>query len=239
MGYRGFAQRLWDESERLYQQRLLDAVPALAEGRMLDVGCDDGAWTDEVRRRAGLPAEAVSGIEIVESRRELATRRGFTVKAADIEGPWPFDDGEFALVHANQVIEHVKRLDPFVTEIHRVLAPGGQVLICTENLASWHNIGALVAGWQPFSVTNISSTGAVGNPMALHDEAHEFGETWQHIHVVTLRALVELFEVHGLVVEHQFAAGYYPLRGHLGSWAASKNPGHGHFIGIRARRVDG
>jgi SAM-dependent methyltransferase len=180
----------------------------------------------------------VSGIEVVARRRELATRRGFTVKTADIEARWPFDDGEFALVHANQVIEHVKRLDHFVTEIRRVLAPRGQAVICTENLASWHNVAALLPGWQPFSITTISTTGAVGNPMALHPEAHEFGESWQHIHVITLRALVELFEVHGFVVEHQFAAGYYPLWGRLGSWAAVKNPGHGHFIGIRARRVD-
>lgn len=236
MRYRDFAQRTWEENERLYRQRLLDAVPAIAQGRMLDVGCDDGSWTDEVRRRARLPAEAVSGIEIVESRRELAERRGFTVRSGDIEGIWPFDEGEFALVHANQVIEHVKRLDQFVTEIRRVLAPNGQTVICTENLASWHNIAALIPGWQPFSVTNISKTGAVGNPMALHNEGHEFGETWQHIHVITLRALVELFEAHGFIVEERFAAGYYPLLGRLGSWAAAKNPAHGHFIGVRARR---
>jgi hypothetical protein len=29
-------------------------------------------------------------------------------------------------------------------------------LVSTENLASWHNVAALIAGWQPFSLANVS-----------------------------------------------------------------------------------
>jgi len=228
---------MWDESERTYRARLLDAVPTI-DGRMLDVGCDDGAWTDQVRRRAGVAPPAVAGIEVVPERRALAEQRGFTVRDADLEQRWPFDDGEFALVHANQVIEHVKRLDDFVLEAKRVLRPGGHLLVCTENLASWHNVVALLLGWMPFTLTNISSTGSIGNPLTLHPEAGGHGESWQHIHVVTLRALVDLMTAHGLVVEHRFSVGYYPLRGRAAAWAARVNPGHGHFIGVRARIPD-
>jgi len=234
VGLRDLGQSLWDESERAYRARLLDAVPRIA-GRMLDVGCDDGDWTEQVRARAGVAPEAVSGIEVVPERRALAERRGFTVRDGDLEQRWPFDDAEFELVHANQVIEHVKRLDHFVLEAKRVLRPGGSFLVCTENLASWHNVVALLLGWMPFTLTNISSTGSIGNPLTLHAEAGGHGESWQHIHVVTLRALSDLLTAHGLAVEHRFAVGYYPLRGRAAAWAARVNPGHGHFIGIRAR----
>jgi trans-aconitate methyltransferase len=81
---------------------------------MLDVGCDDGSWTDAVRRRVGISAAQVAGIEIVCDRAELASQRGFDVRIGDLDEPWPFGDGTFDLVHANQVIEHVKRLDHFV-----------------------------------------------------------------------------------------------------------------------------
>ena len=54
--------------------------------------------------------------------------------------------GAFDVVHANQVIEHVFDLDRFVSEIKRVLAPGGRAIICTENIASWHSVAALFLG---------------------------------------------------------------------------------------------
>src|SRR4051794_824373 len=111
-GIRDRAQRIWDESERSYKRQLLAAVPP-THGRMLDVGCDDGAWTEQVRIQAGVAPAAVTGLEIVDSQRALAQARGYTVGAADLEQRWPFADGAFELVHANQVIEHVKRLDHF------------------------------------------------------------------------------------------------------------------------------
>jgi ubiquinone/menaquinone biosynthesis C-methylase UbiE len=44
---------------------------------------------------------------------------------ANLDEGWPFEDESFDLVHANQVIEHVGRLDHFVEETRRVLRPGG------------------------------------------------------------------------------------------------------------------
>lgn len=232
-----FAERAWKDAEEQYEAALLDAVPRV-NGEMLDVGCDDGTWTEEVRLRAGVEPAQVHGIEIVDDRRELAIRRGFSVKPADLEQPWPYEDELFALVHANQVIEHVKRLDHFALETKRVLKPGGYAVICTENLASWHNVAALLLGYQPFSITNISSTGALGNPFAIHERCEflDMGESWQHIHVVTFVALVQLFERHGFEVEHSFARGYHPFRGRLSRALATRDPRHGHFIGVRARR---
>lgn len=236
MNFSDLAARAWDDAERHYEQELLDPVPSVS-GPMLDVGCDDGAWTERVRERAGVPPDDVYGIEIVEERRTLAEARGYHVVPGDLEQRWPYDDDMFALVHANQVIEHVKRLDHFAEETRRVLRPGGVAVICTENLASWHNVAALILGYQPFSYTNISNTAALGNPFAQHPggpSGHR-GESWQHIHVVSLAALGQLFSEHGFVVEHQFAGGYHPFRGRFARALAHRDPRHGHFIGLRAR----
>lgn len=237
MGIRNYAERTWHDAQVQMEDALRGAVPRIT-GPMLDVGCDDGSWTEEIRERAGIAPELVSGIEIIDDRRALAEARGYTVRPGDLEQRWPFDDDSFELVHANQVIEHVKRLDHFVLEAKRVLRPGGQALICTENLASWHNIGALLPGYQPFSVTNISSTGAIGNPLAMHQKCPrlDYGESWQHIHVITMVALEQIFTAHGFVVEHRFGGGYHPLRGRAARAMVKRDLRHAHFIGLRARK---
>jgi SAM-dependent methyltransferase len=228
---------VWDENEVDYRRKLLEAIPRRPEARLLDVGCDDGSWTAQVADRLGIPSsDQVSGIEIVDERRALAAARGYDVRTGDLEEAWPFDDASFDVVHANQVIEHVKRLDHFMEQAVRLLRPGGLLVICTENLASWHNVGALVLGYMPFSLTNISQRGVIGNPLGLHvGEGKEHGESWQHIHVVTLDALRSLFELFGLKEEAAFGAGYYPAIGKLGSRLAMADPRHAHFIGLTGR----
>ncbi len=230
-------QRLWDTTNDDYRRKLVDALPSGSDLRLLDVGCHDGAFTQRLAERIGTSAGRVSGIEIVEEWRTQAQARGFDVRAGDIEERWPFDDGSFDVVHANQVIEHVKRLDHFVGEVRRVLAPGGRAVICTENLASWHNIAALMLGLVPFSLTNISSKGPVGNPYALHvGENGSVCEPSQHIHVLTHVGLRAIFEMHDFEIESEFASGYYPLFGRAASAVSQRRPKHAHFIGVVARR---
>jgi SAM-dependent methyltransferase len=230
-------QSLWDATNADYRQKLVDAMPTGATLRLLDVGCDNGDFTQTLATHMGTPPENVFGIEIVDEARALAQAKGFDVRPGDLEERWPFDDGSIDVVHANQVIEHVKRLDHFVGEIRRVLRPGGKAVICTENLASWHNIAALVLGYVPFSSTNVSSKGPVGNPYALHlDDGFTCGESWQHIHVLTHVGLRGIFEMHDFVIREEFAAGYHPLTGRVASRVAMHRPKHAHFIGIVAER---
>jgi uncharacterized membrane protein YkvA (DUF1232 family) len=134
------------------------------------------------------------------------------------------------------VIEHVKRLDHFVQEISRVLRPRGRAIVCTENLASWHNVVALALGYQPFSLTNVSARRPIGNPYALHADNSSPLESWQHVHVLSLTALRDIFVANGFGIEAVWGAGYHPLAGRLASRVAALDPRHAHFIGIVARR---
>jgi SAM-dependent methyltransferase len=230
------AERLWKDAEDAYKARILAAMPRDPSARLLDVGCDDGEWTDVLRRTLAIAPSQVSGLEIVDERADLARARGFIVQRADLEQRWPIEDKFVEVVHANQVIEHVKRLDHFVTEIRRVLTPGGLVVVCTENLASWHNVGALTLGFQPFSLVNISSVRPIGNPLAVHaGEAPWRAESWQHVHVMTLAALRDIFVVHGFEITDSWGTGYHPFPGRLGGRLAAFDSRHAHFIGLAAR----
>jgi SAM-dependent methyltransferase len=229
-------ERRWAEAEAWYRAKILDSLVADPDALLLDVGCDDGDWTDTVRRRIGIPPEQVHGLELVDERADLARARGFHVRTGDLDEPWPFRDGAFDVVHANQVIEHVTRLDHFVSEIRRVLARGGTALVCTENLASWHNVAPLALGYQPFSLTNVSRVRPIGNPFALHaDEAPAHGESWQHVHVLTLAGLRDIFAAHGLTIEASWGAGYYPFSRRLARVLAARDARHAHFIAIVVR----
>jgi uncharacterized membrane protein YkvA (DUF1232 family)/trans-aconitate methyltransferase len=232
--------RLWADAESAYRARILDALPAAdSSARLLDIGCDDGAWTEEVRRKLGVPAKHVHAVEIVPARAELARARGFDVRSGDLDDGWPFEDGSFDVVHANQVIEHVTRLDHFVQETKRMLRPRGRAIVCTENLASWHNVAALALGYQPFSLTNISSRRPIGNPFALHANESAPLESWQHVHLLSLPALRDIFSVHGLAIDATWGTGYHPLPGRFASRLAAVDRRHAHFIGIVARALPG
>jgi SAM-dependent methyltransferase len=122
-------QDLWNANEREYRRQILEVLLRGSDLSLLDVGCADGAWTAQVA--AAIGTRHVSGIEVTEADRQAAVARGFDVRAGDLEEPWPFDDSAADVVHANQVIEHVKRLDHFVSETGRVLAPDGTALVCT------------------------------------------------------------------------------------------------------------
>jgi SAM-dependent methyltransferase len=229
-------ERLWADAEAAYRAKILDSLRQDRSAVLLDVGCDDGSWTEELRGRIGIPPEQVRGFELVPERAELARSRGFDVLVGNLEEAWPFPDDSVDVVHANQVIEHVQRLDHFADELRRVLGADGRAIVCTENLASWHNIAALVLGYQPFSLTNISNLQPLGNRFACHAGESPAGESWQHIHVLTLTALRDLFVAHGLAVESWWGTGYHPLPGRLAQRLALLDPRHAHFIGIVVRQ---
>jgi SAM-dependent methyltransferase len=227
--------RMWSEAESAYRRDILATLRPDPSARLLDVGCQDGEWTDAVRVKLAIPPRQVCALELDPTLAARARERGFDVRTADIDKSWPFEDASFDLVHANQVIEHIRRLDHFLRELRRVLTPDGSVVVCTENLASWHNIAALILGFQPFSLTNISAVRSIGNPLALHADDVPPGESFQHVYVLTLSALRDIFAAHGFVIERSWGRGYHPLVGALARGAARADPRHAHFIGVSAR----
>jgi SAM-dependent methyltransferase len=233
-----YLEGLWVDAEDAYRARILDVVAAARPTSLLDLGCHDGAWTRRLADAGGAQLARVSGVEVVPAAAEAARGRGVEVELADLNDPLPYEDASFDLAHANQVIEHISDLDRFVSEVRRVLVPGGRAVVCTENLASWHNVAALVAGFMPFSLTNVSERGAVGNPLALgarQDVAFE--PSWAHTRVLTTVGLAHLFELHDLRVRERFGSGYHPLP----PWAARRlapwDVRHAAFIGLVAERA--
>jgi len=210
-----------------------DAVAGRTEIALCDLGCGDGALT--ARIAAAIGATHVDVVEVYPPHVALAEQRGHHVTQSDLNGEIALGDATFDLVIANQVIEHLYDTERFLDEAIRILKPGGSLIVSTENPASWHNIGALLIGWQQFSLANVSSRrSGIGNPFSLAPGSMGWPFPMQHHRLFTPRALRELLELHGLTGVRCLGAGYYPLPTSLARFDAT----HAALITLSARKAD-
>jgi SAM-dependent methyltransferase len=93
----------------------------------LDLGCGDGRLTAELRA-AAITAADVSAVAL---RRATPRLPDAEIASLVPDEPLPFVDGEFELVLCAETIEHVRDVQLFVSEIRRVLRPGGALALTT------------------------------------------------------------------------------------------------------------
>jgi SAM-dependent methyltransferase len=110
------------------------AARALVAGkRVLDAGCGTG-YGLEILGEAG--AGQLSGVDIAPEAVERSQAR--VPAATVVQGSvheLPFDDDAFDVVVCFEVIEHVERQDDALSELARVLAPGGALVLSSPNRA--------------------------------------------------------------------------------------------------------
>jgi SAM-dependent methyltransferase len=119
---------------------LVDAVVAAAPGRVLEVGCGWGELAEWIARETGAVAVA---IDLSPRMVELAVERGIDASVADVQA-LPFADGEFDLVVAAWMLYHVPDLQRGLSEIARVLRPGGTFVAATNSRLHLHELRELV-----------------------------------------------------------------------------------------------
>ena len=222
-----YLSRLFEATEEQNRQAILALLPAGRGGELLDVGTADGAFAARVAARLG--AARTTGVELIEAHAAAARSRGIEAVVADVDAGLPFADGRFATVHANQVIEHLHDTDRFLSELRRVLAPGGLACISTNNLSSWHNVVSLACGWQPMPC-HASGELIAGNPLNPERGGPHADPGRVHLRLFTRRALVEVCAHHGLEPVGLAAAGYYPLPPPLADRAARIDPLHAAYV---------
>jgi SAM-dependent methyltransferase len=223
----GRLERIFRATEDENRRVILSAMPRRPGAVLLDLGCGDGGWTLQVAGSVG--AARVLGVEFIEDFARAARHAGVEVVAGDLSERLPIDDASVDVVHSNQVIEHLPRTDLFMREIARVLKPGGYAVVSTNNLSSWHNIVSLTLGWQP-TPCHVSDEVIVGNPGNFVEGMESYAPGQTHLRVFTGRALAGLAAHHGLRVEAQLGAGYYPLPPRAAAPLARLDPRHAAFL---------
>ncbi len=148
MGSR-YDDELWEGSGELDESPpavLLQFVRALPRaGEALDLGCGDGRLT------VVLPAERVTGADVSAVALSRARRRlGEGARLVEItpDAPLPFQDSSFDLVLCAETIEHVRDVQSLLSEVRRVLRPGGALALTTPARGRASAARALVSGWE-------------------------------------------------------------------------------------------
>jgi 2-polyprenyl-6-hydroxyphenyl methylase / 3-demethylubiquinone-9 3-methyltransferase len=141
--YDRVADRWWSDDVR-WVRTLKNLVPARLEwfdrhidwdGRtVLDLGCAGGFMAEALARRGA----AVTGIdpasEAVEAARRHADATGLSIRYdTGVGEALPYGDGGFDAVVCVDVLEHVADLPLVLSEVARVLRPGGLFLYDTIN----------------------------------------------------------------------------------------------------------
>jgi 2-polyprenyl-3-methyl-5-hydroxy-6-metoxy-1,4-benzoquinol methylase len=184
------------------------------EARVLDVGCGDGALSGLIRQELG---QSVTGVDAnplaIDLARDAFARRGLDGQFKCITG---YDTGEpenrFDAAVCSDVIEHVLEPLTMLTEIYRVLRPGGHLVITTPIRFSHRPVDPMhVQEW--FTSDFVELCGKIfGSPIHVYETHPIF---WYEL--LTIRK-TWVGRVSRLLVNTATLLGYNPFRQKLGLW---------------------
>jgi ubiquinone/menaquinone biosynthesis C-methylase UbiE len=132
----GSLHHLSEEQERQRESRraqrrigdLESLMPISKASTVLDVGCADGALLRSIGDRFGVPPERLIGIDV-----RPTTARGFVFHEADA-AKVPLADASVDVITVMMAVHHFEDLAAVLSELHRVLRPGGVVVIREHDL---------------------------------------------------------------------------------------------------------
>ncbi|MGN2639222.1 class I SAM-dependent methyltransferase [Nocardia takedensis] len=136
--YDSFAGEYTAENENnlynAYYERpaMLDLAGEVSGRRILDAGCGSGPLTMALRERGAI----VSGVDSSREMLALARERlgsDTDLRVADLAAPLPFADNSFDDVVASLVLHYLRDWGPTLTEVRRVLKPGGRLLVSVDH----------------------------------------------------------------------------------------------------------
>lgn len=145
----GFWQEKYGPCLALFADRLAKRNAAILAqvpprvGRALDLGCGLGDLLPPLARRSRLAVGCdLAESHILPARRNVAGCPGVALLVAPAER-LPFRDGAFDCVILADVLEHVLDAASCLGEVHRVLCPGGRLIVTTPD--KWVDLAFLVA----------------------------------------------------------------------------------------------
>lgn len=117
-----------------------------ADASLLELGCGSGRMLSTIQARE--PELRLTGLDLSASQIELARRSHPAIEFVHGNGEaLPFADGSFDYVVFFDYLEHIEKPAASLAEMHRVLAPGGQLhFVCPAEGQSVYWLSRKVTG---------------------------------------------------------------------------------------------
>jgi len=141
-GYSGESQG-YATNFRNWMHAELSDLPRSA--RILEVGCGDGAFT----RSLAEYSSAITAVDISHGQIEQNARAypEISFLQHDVSARFPFDDDAFDVIWCSEVLEHLFDPNFALREIHRVMAPGGRLLVTVPYHGLFKNVLIALFKW--------------------------------------------------------------------------------------------
>lgn len=178
----------------LREEEIYRLLEPKGEDKVLDVGCASGR---QVFKIAPIVKEA-HGVDIAESFVEMANKyktengvKNTEFKVAVIES-LPYPNAYFSKIICGEVLEHVFDKDKALSELLRVLAPGGRLIISVPNMNAdgtlWGRLLRLLHIRKFKPMTEFT-----------HENLKKHGDS--HVREFTVKSMSTWLNSHGLLVE--------------------------------------
>jgi len=115
------------------EKHIQESLPPLESPKFLDVGCATGVLVRYMYDRGW----DSMGLEVCVPAAEYAqANRGVRVQVGTLESQeWQW--GTYDLIHSSHVIEHVPDPNEYLSLQHKLLKPGGYIIVTTPNTKSF------------------------------------------------------------------------------------------------------
>jgi len=156
----GYLKSLYNDTmHRAYDTAWESIAASTGPGAaVLDCGANNGWAFTQLVERCPLSKDQYFGVEWNVRCAEEARERGFNVVQGDLNAGIPHESERFSCVFALSLVEHLLNPCRFLREAHRVLRPGGRLVVLTPNISTYFTAALILMGRMPSSGPHPDST---------------------------------------------------------------------------------